>query len=92
MAGDKGKLTAVALKSPGVGKHFDSGGLFLHVTAQGGKYWRLKYRFAGKEKLLALGVFPEVSLAEARQRREAARALLRDSVGSTAVRWKGGAS
>lgn len=80
MAGDKGKLTAVALKSPSIGKHFDSGGLFLHVTAQGGRYWRLKYRFAGKEKLLALGVFPEVSLAEARQRREAARALLRDGM------------
>lgn len=80
MAGDKGKLTAVALKAPSIGKHFDSGGLFLHVTAQGGRYWRLKYRFAGKEKLLALGVFPEVSLAEARQRREAARALLRDGM------------
>ena len=86
MAGDKGKLTAIALKSPSVGKHFDSGGLFLHVTAQGGKYWRLKYRFAGKEKLLALGVFPEVSLAEARQRREAARTLLRDGMDPNAER------
>ncbi|MBN8884618.1 MAG: integrase arm-type DNA-binding domain-containing protein [Rudaea sp.] len=86
MAGDKGKLTAVALKSPSIGKHFDSGGLFLHVTEQGGKYWRLKYRFAGKEKLLALGVFPEVSLAEARQRREVARTLLRDGIDPNAER------
>jgi hypothetical protein len=42
------------------------------------RYWRMKYRHAGKEKLLALSVYPEVTLSEARQRRDAARNLLRD--------------
>lgn len=52
---------------------FDGGGLYLLVTPTGGKLWRLKYSFIGKEKLLALGTYPEVSLADARQRREDAR-------------------
>lgn len=63
-----------ALKTPG--KHFDGGGLYLEVTAGGGRYWRLKYRFGGREKRLACGVYPEVSLKEARTRREDARRLL----------------
>lgn len=54
----------------------DGGGLYLEVTPTGGKYWRLKYRFAGREKRLAFGVYPEVSLAEARKRRAAAREQL----------------
>jgi integrase len=54
----------------------DGEGLFLLVTPSGGKYWRLKYFFAGKEKLLALGVYPEVSLADARERRTQARKAL----------------
>jgi integrase len=54
----------------------DGEGLFLLITPSGGKYWRLKYFFAGKEKLLALGVYPEVSLAEARERRAEARKVL----------------
>ncbi len=54
----------------------DGEGLFLLVTPTGGKYWRLKYFFAGKEKLLALGVYPEVSLADARDRRAQARKVL----------------
>jgi len=54
----------------------DAGGLYLLVTPQGGKYWRLKYRFDGKEKLLALGAYPDVVLAIARQRRDEARKLL----------------
>lgn len=58
------------------GKHADGGGLYLHITQAGGRYWRLKYRFAGKEKLLALGVYPEVSLKEARERRAVARQAL----------------
>jgi integrase len=77
MAGD-GKLTAVSVKTAAEGKHFDGGGLFLHVMQSGARYWRLKYRYAGKEKLLALGVYPEVSLAEARRARETARAALRE--------------
>lgn len=43
----------------------DGGGLYLLVKPGGGEYWRLKYRVAGKEKLLALGVYPEVTLADA---------------------------
>lgn len=54
-------------------KHFDGGGLFLEVTPKGGRYWRLKYRFGGKEKLLALGVYPEVSLKDARAKRDDAK-------------------
>jgi integrase len=51
----------------------DGDGLYLLLNPSGGKYWRLKYRFAGKEKLLALGTYPEVSLADARERRAEAR-------------------
>lgn len=60
-------------------KMYDEGGLFLLVTptaAKGGKRWRFKYRFDGKEKLLAIGTYPEVSLKEARTRRDNARKLL----------------
>jgi hypothetical protein len=56
----------------------DEHGLFLQVTAAGQKYWRMKYRFGGKEKVIAFGVYPEVTLAEARERRDAARQILRD--------------
>ena len=59
---------------------FDGGGLYLEITPAGGKRWRQKYRFAGKEKLLALGVYPDVSLAEARERRDKARKLLANGV------------
>lgn len=59
-----------------VTKLSDGGGLFLLVTMSGGKLWRLQYRFDGKQKLLALGQYPAVSLADARQRREDARKLL----------------
>src|SRR5436189_3484464 len=54
----------------------DGEGLFLLITPAGGKYWRLKYFFAGKEKLLALGIYPDVSLSEARDRRAQARKVL----------------
>ncbi len=56
------------------------GGLFLDVRKNGGRYWRMKYRYGGRERLLAFGLYPEVSLAEARRRRESARAKLRDGV------------
>ncbi len=59
---------------------FDGGGLYLEVSPKGGKWWRLKYRFGGKEKRLSLGVYPEVTLKDARQRREAARKLLANQV------------
>lgn len=54
----------------------DEKGLFLLVAPNGSKYWRFKYRFAGKEKLLAMGVYPEVTLADARETRDKARKLL----------------
>lgn len=52
---------------------FDGEGLFLHVTKNGFKSWRLKYRFGGKEKQLVFGPYPALSLKEARQRKDAAR-------------------
>ncbi len=57
-------------------KMSDSGGLYLEVMPNGSRYWRLKYRFLGKEKRLAFGVYPEVSLSEAREKRDQARRLL----------------
>ncbi len=61
-------------------KLFDGGGLFLLVTPTGGKLWRLKYRFGGTEKLLALGAYPQISLADARQKRDQAGALVLNGV------------
>lgn len=57
-------------------KMSDGGGMYLEVMPNGSKYWRLKYRFGGKEKRLALGVYPDVPLTLARERREKARKLL----------------
>ncbi len=61
-------------------KLFDGRGLYLEVTPAGGKWWRLKYRFNDKEKRLSLGVYPDVSLKEARVRRDEARKLLADGI------------
>ena len=60
----------------------DEKGLFLLVN-QSGKYWRLKYRHGGKEKTLALGVYPEVSLKEARAKRDDARRVIAEGVDQT---------
>ncbi|MCT9809779.1 integrase arm-type DNA-binding domain-containing protein [Acidovorax sp. Be4] len=60
-------------------KHTDGGGMYLLINPSG-KYWRMDYRFADKRKTLALGVYPEVSLAKARQRREKAREQLADGI------------
>ncbi len=74
------KLTDVACKNAKaegkVRKMSDGGGLYLEVTAAGGKYWRLKYRFNGKENRLSFGVYPEVSLLEAREKRRIAKKQL----------------
>ena len=74
------KLTATAIsKAKAKAKPYkltDGGGLFVLVQPNGAKYWRLKYRFGGKEKLLALGVYPDVTLSAARVRRDDARKLL----------------
>ena len=61
-------------------KLFDGGGLFLLITPSGGKLWRLKYRFEGRERLLALGAYPQISLADARQRRDEIKKLLTNGV------------
>jgi integrase len=55
---------------------FDGGGLYLEVSPAGGKLWRWKYRYGGKEKRMAFGAYPDVSLSDARQRRDEARKLL----------------
>ena len=55
---------------------FDGGGMYLEVSPAGGKWWRLKYRFGGKEKRLSLGTYPDTGLADAREKRDAARKLL----------------
>ncbi|UHQ19183.1 tyrosine-type recombinase/integrase [Lysobacter sp. KIS68-7] len=73
-----GKLTATGIKTAAPGKHFDGGGLHLDVKPNGARYWRLKYRHDGRERLMALGVFPEVALSEARLRRDEARRAMRD--------------
>lgn len=57
-------------------KMADKDGLFLLIKPMGGKYWRWKYRYLGKEKLLSIGVFPEVTLAEAREKVHEVRKLL----------------
>jgi integrase len=94
-------LTDTAIRNAKAGKKpvklFDGGGLFLLVTPTGGKWWRLKYRFGGKEKLLSLGTYPDVPLAGrkdkagtwidgARERRDRARTLLANGVDPGAAR------
>lgn len=58
----------------------DEKGLFLLVTPNGGKWWRLKFRFGGKEKLLSLGTYPDVTLKAARDKRDDARRLLSEGI------------
>jgi len=67
-------------------KLFDERGLYLEVSPSGGKWWRLKYRFDGKEKRLSLGVYPDVGLKDARARRDSARRLLSEGVDPSANR------
>ncbi|MDF1781936.1 MAG: integrase arm-type DNA-binding domain-containing protein [Alcanivoracaceae bacterium] len=64
----------------------DEKGLFLLINPNGSKWWRLKYRFAGKEKQLSLGTYPDVSLKKARAKREAARELLENGADPSAQR------
>ncbi|MDP2247416.1 MAG: Arm DNA-binding domain-containing protein, partial [Nitrosomonadales bacterium] len=54
----------------------DGGGLYIEVAPSGGKWWRYKYRYEGKEKRISLGTYPDVSLAGARESHAAARKLL----------------
>lgn len=81
MAANTGKLTALTIKNAKPAdkpvRLFEGGGLYLELMPNGSRYWRLKYRINGKEKRLALDVFPEVSLAVAREKRDAARTAMR---------------
>lgn len=61
-------------------KLFDGAGLYLLVNPNGTRWWRLKFRVAGKEKLLSLGVYPEVSLKAARERRDELRKQLQAGI------------
>lgn len=78
------KLTDVKIKqSKAKEKDYklsDGRGLFLLVAKTGSKYWRMKYRFAGKEKLLSIGVYPEISLKKARKATNEARELLGEGI------------
>ena len=62
----------------------DEKGLFLSIRPNGGKYWQMKYRFDGREKVLSFGVYPEVSLKEARDKRDDARKQIKDGVDPSA--------
>ena len=59
---------------------FDERGLYLEISPTGGKWWRLKFRFEGKEKRLSLGDYPDIPLKDARDRRDTARKLLADGI------------
>ena len=61
-------------------KLYDERGLYLEISPKGGKWWRFKYRFEGKEKRLSLGVYPDVSLKDARDRRDEARKLVANDI------------
>jgi integrase len=65
---------------------FDGGGMFLLITPKGAKWWRFKYRHGGKNKLLSFGVYPEVSLKQAREERDKARELLRQGIDPSTAR------
>src|SRR4051794_29070337 len=66
----------------------DSGGMYLEIAPSGGKWWRLKYRIGGKEKRLSLGVYPDVPLSDARERRDAARRIVAAGKGPSAERQR----
>ena len=82
-------LTAVAIQAAKPRdkeyKLADERGLYLAVTPKGGKHWRFKYRFAGKEKKLSFGSFPDVTLAKARERREEARSIVASGIDPSAI-------
>ena len=88
MSIDKLSDTAVrkAIPSDKPKKLADGGGLYLEIQPTGARYWRLKYRIAGVERRLSLGVYPEVTLAQARRSRDEAKALIARGVDPSAAR------
>ncbi|MCJ8147141.1 site-specific integrase [Acinetobacter sp. A3.8] len=85
-----GKLTDIRIRkikpAEKQTKHADGGGLYLLVTSTGCRYWRYKYRFEGKENILALGIYPTVTLADARLKHLEARKLLASGIDPSADR------
>ena len=77
-------LTNAAIRNANSGKKtrklYDERGLYLEISPNGGKWWRFKYRYIGKEKRLSLGVYPDVTLKMARERREESRKLLANGI------------
>ena len=90
MASDK--HTELGIKKAKAGdkdkKLWDGQGLYLLLTTSGSKYWRLKYRFDKKEKVFAIGVWPEVKLKEARQKRNEAKLILKSGNDPSMVKKK----
>jgi integrase len=80
--------TAIRNAKPGAKpiKLFDGGGLYLELSPAGGRWWRLKYRHGGKELRISLGVYPDVTLRTARERRDEARRLLAEGIDPGALR------
>ncbi len=75
-------VTAIKALKPTVKtqKHYDGHGMYLEVTPKGSKRWRLRYRFDNKEKTISLGLFPTVSLKDARDKRDKHRRLLAQGI------------
>ena len=80
--------TAIRNAKPGAKnrKIFDGQGLYLEVAPSGGKWWRLKYRFDGKDKRISLGTYPDVSLKDARERRDEARRQIANQIDPSELR------
>ena len=83
-------LTTTAIRNAKPGdkplRLYDSGGLYLEIVPAGGRWWRFSYRFAGKRKLISLGTLPDVTLAEARGKRDDARRLVASGIDPSAQR------
>lgn len=81
------KLTATAVKKTNPStkpkKLSDGGGLYLLIQPNGSRYWRYDYRFSGKRKTLAIGVYPEITLKKARERHQEARELIGQEIDPT---------
>lgn len=80
------KVCSTAKPKEKIYKLYDGGGLYLEVTPKGGKLWRLKYRYLNKEKKLSIGVYPTITLAEARNKREEAKRLLANGLDPSGVK------
>ena len=61
-------------------RYSDEKGMYLEVTPSGGMYWRMKFRFNGKENIFSIGTYPEITLAQARRTRDEARLKLKDGI------------